>query len=213
MPDYFRKLLLQISKVNRQRKLKTFLNIIAPNEGTKILDVGIGDTEYTPYDNFLENNYGFINNITGLSIEPIRFFKQRYPAVEVVVYDGQNFPFRDKAFDVIWSNAVLEHVGNRSMQEIFLREINRCGKRAFITTPNRYFPIEVHTRIPLVHWLPKKYFDTFLCKIGKDWAARDYMDLLNYHELQSLLLKAEIAHASIIGNYWGPFILDFMVIF
>jgi SAM-dependent methyltransferase len=213
MPDYFRKFLLNISQKNRRRKHETFLKIIAPNDGTKILDVGIGDTEYTPYDNFLEKNYKYLNNITGLSIEPIRFFKQQYPEVDVVVYDGQNFPFRNKAFDVIWSNAVLEHVGNRSKQANFLREIKRCGKKAFITTPNRYFPIEVHTRIPLVHWLPKKHFDRFLSRIGQDWAARDYMNLLNYYELQSLLLKAEIAHASIIGNYWGPFIMDFMVIF
>jgi hypothetical protein len=25
----------------------------------------------------------------------------------------------------------------------------------FITTPNRSFPIEVHTRLPFVHWLPE----------------------------------------------------------
>ena len=35
-----------------------------------------------------------------------------------------------------------------------MREAVRVGRRVFLTTPNRWFPVEVHTRLPLVHWLP-----------------------------------------------------------
>jgi hypothetical protein len=99
------------------------------------------------------------------------------------------------------------------MQANFLMEIKRCGKKSFITTPNRFFPIELHTRVPFIHWLPKQYFDRFLSIIGKGWASCDYMDLLSYNELKSLLLRADITHSAILGNYWGPFIMDFVVIF
>ncbi len=38
---------------------------------------------------------------------------------------------------------------------MLLAECCRVAHRAaFVTTPNRWFPIEVHTRIPFVHWLP-----------------------------------------------------------
>ena len=45
-------------------------------------------------------------------------------------------------------------MGGRARQRQFVSEALRVGRRAFITTPNRRFPVEVHTRLPLVHWLP-----------------------------------------------------------
>ena len=27
-----------------------------------------------------------------------------------------------------------------------------------ISTPNRFYPIEFHTKLPLLHWLPKTFF-------------------------------------------------------
>ncbi len=62
----------------------------------------------------------------------------------------------------MWSNAVLEHVGTRDDQLLFLREVRRVGRRVFLTTPNRHFPVEVHTRTPLLHWLPKPVFERYL---------------------------------------------------
>ena len=54
----------------------------------------------------------------------------------------------------MFSNAVIEHVGGRAEQRRFVDESLRVAPRAFVTTPNRWFPVEVHTRLPLVHWLP-----------------------------------------------------------
>ena len=63
-------------------------------------------------------------------------------------------PFDDGSFDVVFSNAVIEHVGDRERQGQLVREALRVGRRVFLTTPNRWFPVEVHTRLPFVHWLP-----------------------------------------------------------
>ena len=51
--------------------------------------------------------------------EPLEFSK-RYPQVKAICYDGNVFPFEDGAFDLLWSNAVIEHVGDRE-------EIDRCS--------------------------------------------------------------------------------------
>ena len=82
-------------------------------------------------------------------------------------------PFADGAFDVVYSNAVIEHVGGRERQEAFVREALRVGRRVFVTTPNRWFPIEVHTRLPLVHWLPEGPAGRAYDLAGKSWAREN----------------------------------------
>jgi hypothetical protein len=61
----------------------------------------------------------------------------------------------------VHSAAVIEHVGSFARQCDFLKECCRVARRAvFVTTPNRWFPVEFHTILPLVHWLPKPAFRT-----------------------------------------------------
>jgi len=72
-----------------------------------------------------------------------------------VAGDGCLLPFRDGAFDVVFSNSVIEHLGSRARQERFAREAARVGRRYWIQTPNRWFPVEQHLLTPFIHWLPK----------------------------------------------------------
>ena len=202
----------KISGFNRRRKYQIFLKFLAPRRETTILDVGFTEKEYSASDNFLEKNYPYPDKITALGLEKPRQFSKRYPQIKAVVYDGRHFPFRDQHFDVVWSNAVLEHVGSRAAQVAFLKEIKRVGRRAFITTPNKNFPIEVHTRSLFLHWLPKRIFDRYLKLIGKGWATENYMHLLTQNGLKSILKEAEINDYQIIKNRLGGLVLDFAVI-
>jgi hypothetical protein len=69
--------------------------------------------------------------------------------------DGRLLPFRDSAFDVVFSNSVIEHVGVYEDQKDFADEVRRVGQRYWVQTPNRRFPIEMHVMLPFVHKLPK----------------------------------------------------------
>ena len=69
--------------------------------------------------------------------------------------DGCRLPFPDKSFDVVFSNSVIEHLGDPRKHEQYAREIARVGVRYFVQTPNRWFPIEPHLLTPLVHFLPR----------------------------------------------------------
>lgn len=69
-----------------------------------------------------------------------------------VVCDGLRLPFPDKSFDLVVSNAVIEHVGQRAQQVRFAEEHARVGLNWVLTTPNRWFPVESHTRALLLHW-------------------------------------------------------------
>jgi hypothetical protein len=71
-----------------------------------------------------------------------------------VIGDGRRLPFRDRSFDVVFSNSTIEHVGDERDQSTFATEITRVGDRYFVQTPNRWFPIEPHLLTPLVHFLP-----------------------------------------------------------
>lgn len=62
--------------------------------------------------------------------------------------------FGDDAFDVVFSNSVIEHVGDLDDQRRMAEEIRRVGRSYFVQTPNRYFPIEPHFLLPLFQFLP-----------------------------------------------------------
>jgi SAM-dependent methyltransferase len=203
----------KVSAFNRSRKWNIFLSEFPPNSSTRLLDVGFNAIEYSSVDNYVEKHYPFPEQVTALGVDSPEAFSKRYPRVRAVRYDGNTFPFGDKDFDVCWSNAVIEHVGDEAKQLLFLQEIRRVAKRGFITTPNKMFPIEVHTRTPFLHWLPKSVFDKFLRMTGRKWAAGNYMHLLTSGKLERLLSRAGIEDYKIIRNRLFGFTLDFVVVF
>lgn len=201
-----------ISKNNRTSKYKLFLDVIQPLESDKILDVGVNNLEYSPVDNYLEKHYPYSENITALSVDSNEEFMKRYPAVNSIVYDGYYFPFEDKCFDIGWSNAVIEHVGDTDRQVLFLKELNRTCKKVYFTTPNRYFPFEVHTRYPLIHWFPKRIFDWLLQFTPGKWASGEYMYLLSRKKLEKIVREAGIVNYKIYKNRFLGFTMDFSII-
>jgi SAM-dependent methyltransferase len=203
----------RISGRNRLKKWRLFLAEMAPAPQTRVLDVGYSAREFSATDNFIEKHYPYPERLTALGIDPPERFQERYPQVRVVQYAGGVFPFADGEFDVAWSNAVIEHVSGEDERVAFLREIRRVARRAFISTPNRFFPIEPHTRTPLLHYLPKRVFDGYLGLVGKRWARGDYMCLLSLGDLRDHLERAGIRDYRIIKNRWMGFALDFVTIF
>lgn len=202
-----------LSGRNRRKKWKIFLEKIKPQPDMSVLDIGYTDKEYSPYYNYLEKHYPYTRKITALGVDEPLEFSENYPEVRVVKYPGREFPFADKQFDLAWSNATIEHVGGFERQLLFLKEIKRVAKKAFITTPNRNFPVEVHTRTPFLHFLPKDFFDRYLKATGREWAAGDYMNLLSLKDIKRLLHSAGIKKYKIIKNRLGLFVLDFVIIF
>jgi SAM-dependent methyltransferase len=78
-----------------------------------------------------------------------------YPNVDHLVGDARDMRmFLDRQFDVIYSNSVIEHVGGAEDRVRMASEIRRVGKRYFVQTPYRYFPIEPHFVCPLFQFLP-----------------------------------------------------------
>ncbi len=178
---------------SRERKYRQFLRLAHPGPGKTILDVGPADREYSEHDNYLEKRLPLSHRITALTRGSGSRFHRAYPHVRTVVYDGGRFPFKDRSFDIGHANAVLEHVGDFHEQVFFIEEMNRVCRQAYLTTPNRGFPLELHTHLPVFHWLSKPRFDAVLRRLGKSWAAGAYMRLLTRRDLEALLLAAGIS--------------------
>ncbi len=172
-----------ISIRSRRRKLALFLELMQPDAATTVLDVGVdevslgdagGQSGCTTH-NFLEERYPWPERLTALGLHDGARFRERYPRIAYVQGDACALPFPDGSFDLVHSNAVIEHVGGRERQEAFVREALRVGRRVFLTTPNRWFPVEVHTRLPLVHWLPDALAGRAYDLAGTSWAKENHL--------------------------------------
>src|SRR5690242_10593197 len=147
----------RVSLWSRERKLRLFLELFHPGPDTSVLDVGVTDAPFGggSTDNYFEARYPYPDRITAVGATELDRFTAAFPAVRAVRADGRELPFADREFDLGFSNAVVEHVaGGRDGQRQFVHELCRVAGRVFVTTPNRFFPLEVHTLLPFVHWLP-----------------------------------------------------------
>jgi SAM-dependent methyltransferase len=149
----------RISLRSRERKLRLFLDLFAPGPQTTVIDVGVTDApfggEAGSSDNFFEACYPWPGRITAVGNTGLDRFAAAFPQVRTVIADGRELPFEDRQFDLGFSNAVVEHVaGGRAGQRRFVAELCRVAGRVFVTTPNRFFPLDPHSRLPFVHWLP-----------------------------------------------------------
>ena len=180
----------RVSLRSRRHKLRLFLEFMQPDETTSVIDVGVtdsgfgGDAGAPPAENFFEAMYPWPHRITAVGLGHLPRFTAAFPQVRAVTADGRDLPFADREFDIGFSNAVVEHVGDRSSQERFVQELCRVAERVFVTTPNRWFPIEVHSLLPAVHWLPPDTRERVFDRLGKSQA--EGLRLLGPREFRSL---------------------------
>ena len=139
-----------------------------------VLDLGVtSDQSYTS-SNYFERLYPYKDRIIAAGIDDARFLEGLYPGLRFVHADALDLPFEDGAFDYVHSSAVLEHVGSFENQRRMVAECVRVARKGIcLTTPNRWFPVEFHTQLPLLHWLPKTWFRRILQGLGQTELAKE----------------------------------------
>lgn len=132
----------------RRKRFSFFLSLLDSLNGpVAILDVG-GTRRFWETMEFVPSNNTEITLLNRHASElSTRLFKS-------IIGDACQMPFADNEFDVVFSNSVLEHVGDHINRLRMAKEIRRVGKRYFVQTPNRYFPIEPHFALPFFQFLP-----------------------------------------------------------
>jgi ubiquinone/menaquinone biosynthesis C-methylase UbiE len=183
---------VKIAGYQRRRMFSMFLEATRIEEQNTVLDLGVtSDISYS-HSNYFENWYPHKDKITACGVDDASFLEQMYPGLRFVPADGRDLPFADREFDYVHSSAVLEHVGSREKQVLFLKQAWRVARKGiFITTPNRWFPVEFHTMLPLAHWLPPTAFRRLCSKIGMGFfASEDNLNLMSAGELAQIASQA-----------------------
>jgi hypothetical protein len=190
----------------RTRMFAAFMREFAPLSSETILDVGVtSDQSYTS-SNYLEALYPHKNRITAAGIQDASFLETEYPGMTFVFANALDLPFSDGSFDLVHSAAVLEHVGSFPNQSKMIEECLRVARRGVcIATPNRWFPIEFHTQLPLIHWLPKPLCRAIFRKLGYAFFADESnLNLMTEVELRPAMSRYSACRYSLAPmRLWG----------
>jgi SAM-dependent methyltransferase len=129
----------------RERRHAIYRDVLSPQPGETIIDIGCGpaggglaamepEARITGVDTVNRPGYA----------EGTRSF---------VEADARALPFADGAFDVAYSNSVIEHLDPED-RERFASEVRRVAGRYLVQTPNKWFPVEPHVLLPGFQFLP-----------------------------------------------------------
>ena len=194
----------RLSQRSRRIKMGLLERYLGLRGTERVLDIGsqVDFQSKQVLERFPDRSLVTAVNLMDQHLDAIR---AAYPGIQTVQADARDLPFEDKSFDLVYSNAVIEHVGGFSDQARMAAEVRRVGKRWFLTTPNRWYPFEFHARMPFLSWLPPK----LMHKVARLWAynhvqrryrsGNDYSDvnLMTARQLRqlfpdSLILKPRV---------------------
>ena len=171
----------------------------------KILDIG-GTQIFWEIMGFLSKAEEIEIWILNLKVE-----QSKHRNFKMIVGDARNMvEFKDREFDIVFSNSVIEHLTTVADQHRMANEVKRLGKKYYIQTPNKYFPIEPHFLFPFFQFLPlsiQLFLVTHLkAARGKNIKNRQIakeritsIRLLTKGELKELFPEANISKERFLG--------------
>lgn len=209
----------QLRRKARENRAQVFRSAFRLDETTRILDLG---SETGANINFVlqgspvrpENVY-----IADINQVPIEKGKRAFGYNPVLLDGSGELPFGDGFFDIVYCSSVIEHVtvekekawslrsGGEfkaaaiARQTAFAREIQRVGKQFFVQTPYKHFPIESHSWLPFVAWLPRWALVGTLRATNLFWVKKTIPDfcLLDKQEMSKLFAGARIVEENVVG--------------
>lgn len=182
----------KISTRFREKMFAKFMANMRPTAERQVLDVGVTSDDKYQESNYFERFYPYKNKLVCVGTEDGSYLETKYPGIKFqLIVPHEPLPFKDHEFDIVFSNAVIEHVGSRDSQRAFILEILRVSRSFFLTTPNRWFPVEFHTALPLLHYLPATLYRNLLRSIGEQyWSREENLNLLGRRDLMDLFPKS-----------------------
>jgi len=185
--SFFEKILLK----KRKEILFHLREFVNDKNIRDVLDVGTTQDEDNESSNYLIKNFGIDKNYKSISDQSItsNFFSKTLK--KSITDDFTKNEIDIFQSDLVISNATIEHVGSFNNQiKMFSNIINLSRKYFIITTPNRFHPIEFHTKIPFIHWFPKKFYTKLLRFFGLSFFANEEnLNLLSEFDLKFIMKK------------------------
>lgn len=208
-----------VSRRARAKRAALFRSLFTIDAETRILDLGSGGganisavLEGTP----ARPANVYVSDIWPKSLERAR---REYGYTPVLIAEDGPLPFPDGFFDIVYCSSVIEHATvpkqlvwelrsgrlfrERALvrQQAFAEEIRRIGRQFFVQTPYKYFPIEPHSWLPFVAWLPRPLLIRTLRAVNPIWIRKSAPDwhLLDKKQLARLFEGARIIDERLFG--------------
>lgn len=148
-------------RTKKAQKLISILSSFIDLGHCDILDIGTGSGH-------IAHELGHVGKtVVSVNLTDERVVKDGYRFIQI---KDEKLPFEDKAFDVVISNHVIEHIPN---QRLHIHEIFRVLRKEgilYLATPNKYALIEPHFMMPFLSWLPRRFASGYLrCLKNQTW--------------------------------------------
>ena len=159
------------------------------------LDIGTTSEEDLESSNIIINNLKSIPTLNCITDQEVKNQQYKNKMIKSITDAFTLDEIELMKSDLVISNAVIEHVGSLENQiKMVENMVSLANKFTVIQTVNRWFPIEVHSKLPLIHWLPKKNFRLILRNIGyEDLSKEENLNLLTLSEIHKIMKKCQSA--------------------
>lgn len=205
----------RVSNKSRKKRGRLFVSALNPSKDDRILDLGGGDGSY------FASLLPYRSNVCVADISEPALAEARARGFETLTLaESGALPFADGYFDVVFCSSAIEHATadkcqlralrttkqfrkvaySRQLQ--FATEIRRLGKRYFVQTPYRYFPVETHSWLPVVVvFLPRRVLIQLIDFMNQWWPKKTRADwnLLTRREMRTLFPDATIVTERWLG--------------
>lgn len=193
----FRSLMAPFQRWTRARRMRLFLQLVRPESGASVLDLG-GQPETWGHEALPALDITVLN-LPGVVEQPPTT-RQRLRLIEG---DGCRVEMRDRSFAVVYSNSVIEHVGDAVKRAEFAREVSRLGGAYWVQTPSIWFPIEPHCGMPFWWFYPPSLRRAILTRWRRKLPAWTDMvegaTVVSKAELRRLFPDAQILTERVLG--------------
>ncbi|MCX8996228.1 class I SAM-dependent methyltransferase [Rhizobiaceae bacterium BDR2-2] len=177
--------------------MEQFCSIMNIDRSVTVLDLGGQPMIWEPVDPSLDIT---ILNLPGIAqAAPHSHHTIRYVEGDACNVTG----YEDQSFDIVFSNSVIEHVGDERFRAAFAREVQRLGKSYWVQTPCKYFPIEPHNGMPFWWFYPASLrrfiVERWRRKLPAWTEMIDGTDIVSRKELERLFPEARVIVERFMG--------------
>ena len=192
--SFHNKIFDKIIRKKRVEIVKIIENEIDFKEIYDCVDIGTTSDMENESSNFIIKNIQNLKKIKSFSNQYITdpfFFSTVQGSITEQLTRGAIEKLKS---DAVISSATIEHVGSRENQKKMIKNISLLSKKFFIiTTPNKNYPIDFHTKLPLINLLPNKIFRKILKLMGFEFFSKEEnLNLISYSDIKNLINESNI---------------------
>lgn len=194
--------------ISKRLEIANIINFYIKKFKAKVVtDVGTTRDLNNASSNLVVKKLIGIKKFKSVSDQKIKNKLFKYTLKKSITKNLSNSDIKLFSSDLILSSATIEHVGNHYNQIKMIKNIIKLTKKFFvITTPNRFYPLDFHTKIPFIHWLPKKIHRKILKIVNLNYFSEEKnLNLLSEGDIVKMMnsFKGKIKYNILFIRLFG----------